>query len=350
VTKILLIEPDPARAAALAAALGGGGAEVRIAPDGFYALTAIERERPDLVVAGSRVGGIGVGELGAIVRSDPALAGVRLALYADPAAPPADLNGGGLFDLVLDAAATPGELAARLRHLAGLPARSAPVVMAPQPSPQLPQQPPEPPPLRKTPTAPAGPASPATAAAPANPPSGFATAELPAPDTLARHLGTSAGAAAAAAAAAGAAGVAGAAPPPVPPAPPAAAPPRPAAAEARPQPAPDLSGSLGVLDLMELSQAFSLASKTGQLFLDCPRGEGCIYFELGKVIHATIRERTGREAFSEILQATLREKNIAFRFAPREPVELTTVPRSIDLTVQHLLLSFAVDFDETKDS
>ena len=99
---------------------------------------------------------------------------------------------------------------------------------------------------------------------------------------------------------------------------------------------------------MELSQAFSLASKTGQLFLDCPRGEGCIYFELGRVIHATIRERTGREAFSEILQATLREHNIAFRFAPREPDEFAAVPRSIDLTVQHLLLSFAVDFDETQ--
>jgi hypothetical protein len=103
-----------------------------------------------------------------------------------------------------------------------------------------------------------------------------------------------------------------------------------------------------VLDLMELSQAFSLASKTGQLFLDCSRGEGCIYFVLGRVIHASIRERTGREAFSEILQATLRERNLAFRFAPREPHELAAVPRSIDLTVQHLLLSFAVDFDETQ--
>jgi hypothetical protein len=105
-----------------------------------------------------------------------------------------------------------------------------------------------------------------------------------------------------------------------------------------------------VLDLMELSQAFSLASKTGQLFLDCSRGEGCIYFVLGRVIHATIRERTGREAFSEILQATLREQNLAFRFAPRELNELAAVPRSIDLTVQHLLLSFAVDFDETQES
>jgi hypothetical protein len=113
-------------------------------------------------------------------------------------------------------------------------------------------------------------------------------------------------------------------------------------------PAPDLSGTLGVLDLMELSQALSLASKTGLLLLDCPRGEGCIYFALGRVIHAVIRERTGREAFSEILQATLRDANIAFRFAPRTSEELAAVPRSIDLTVQHLLLSFAVDYDETQ--
>ncbi len=299
-TKILLIEPDPARAAALAAALGGGGAEVRIAPDGFYALTMLERERPDLVVAGGNLGGIGVGELGAIVRSDPSLAGVRLALYADPAAPPADLNGGGVFDLVLDAAAPASQLAATLRRLAGLtdaggagspaPLRPAPWPPAPHPAP--------------------------------SPSSGFATAELRAPPGLGAR-GSSA---------------------------PAAPPPQPTPSPDPPRslPAPDLSGSLGVLDLMELSQALSLASKSGLLFLDCPRGEGCVYFALGRVIHAVIRERSGREAFSEILQATLRDANIAFRFAPREPEDLAAVPRSIDMTVQHLLLSFAVDFDETQ--
>jgi CheY-like chemotaxis protein len=305
VTKILLIEADPDRAAALAAALGGGGAtEVRIAPDGFYALTMMERERPDLIVAGGCVGGIGAGELGAIVRSDPTLAGVRLALYADPAAPPADLNGGGAYDLVLDATAPARELAEGLRRLAGIPAAAAPRGPAaetgkalPAPAPGVPRdERPIPPP------------------APLHP-SGYSTAEMPAPGLPAARR------------------------------PPTAAQPL-----QRPQPAPDLSGSLGVLDLMELSQAFSLASKTGQLFLDCSRGEGCIYFVLGRVIHATIRERTGREAFSEILQATLREQNLAFRFAPRELNELAAVPRSIDLTVQHLLLSFAVDFDETQES
>jgi CheY-like chemotaxis protein len=303
VTKILLIEADPDRAAALAAALSGGGAtEVRIAPDGFYALTMMERERPDLIVAGGCVGGIGAGELGAIVRSDPTLAGVRLARYADPAAPPADLNGGGAYDLVLDAAAPARELAEGLRRLAGIPAAAAPRVAAaatgealPSPAPGVPRD-----------------ARPIPPPAPLHP-SGYSTAEMPAPRLAAGRRPPTA-------------------PQPV----------------QRPQPAPDLSGSLGVLDLMELSQAFSLASKTGQLFLDCSRGEGCIYFELGRVIHATIRERTGREAFSEILQATLREQNLAFRFAPREPHELAAVPRTIDLTVQHLLLSFAVDFDETQ--
>jgi hypothetical protein len=293
VTKILLIEPDLARAAALATALGrDGGAQVRIAPDCFYALTLIERERPDLIVAGTCLGGIGAGELAAIVRSDPALAGVRLALYASQAAPPAGLDGGGVFDLVLDAAASAPQLAASLRGLAGLAA-------APPPPPA--------------------------------PPARFDTVELPAPEGLRAKA--------------------------APPAQPMAAP---AGSSAEPMPlpaspvvsprSPDLSGSLGVLDLMELSQAFSLASKTGLLFLDCPRGEGCIYFELGKVIHATIRDRAGRDAFSEILQATLRERNIAFRFAPREQGELGAVPRTIDLTVQHLLLSFAVDFDETQES
>jgi len=41
---------------------------------------------------------------------------------SSPAAPPADLNGGGVFDLVLDAAASTAELAASLRDLAGLAA------------------------------------------------------------------------------------------------------------------------------------------------------------------------------------------------------------------------------------
>ncbi|HEV3456234.1 MAG TPA: DUF4388 domain-containing protein [Thermoanaerobaculia bacterium] len=322
-TKILLIEPDPARAAALAAALGGdGGAEVRIAPDGFYALTMMERERPDLVVAGGSLGGIGVGELGAIVRSDPSLAGVRLALYADPAAPPADLNGGGVFDLVLDAAAPAPELAASLRRLAGIAAGSPP-------APPLAARPPLPRP-----------------APPQSPSSGFATAELPAPAFLTAPRTAAAAPPVTAPPAPGAPGYAEAPPP----APGIAASPFAPPPPEMPQsvPAPDLSGTLGVLDLMELSQALSLASKTGLLLLDCPRGEGCIYFALGRVIHAVIRERTGREAFSEILQATLRDANIAFRFAPRTSEELAAVPRSIDLTVQHLLLSFAVDYDETQ--
>jgi CheY-like chemotaxis protein len=332
VTKILLIEPDPDRAAALAGALGGGGAEVRIAPDGFYALTLMERERPDLVVAGAWLGGIGVGELGAIVRSDPSLAGVRLALYADPAAPPADLNGGGVFDLVLDAAASAPELAASLRSLAGMPAARPEATAT-----ATPVAPPAATPAAPHATARLDPAAPLAAAAapdrrelpwlagtrPASRPSGFATAELRAPGAPEEAAGAA------------------------PPEPRAESQTDPPAAPARPT---DLSGSLGVLDLMELSQAFSLAGKTGQLFLDCPRGEGCIYFELGKVIHATIRDRAGREAFSEILQATLRERNIAFRFTAREPGELGALPRSIDLTVQHLLLSFAVDFDETQEA
>jgi len=321
-TKILLIESDPIRAAALAAALGGdGGAEVRIAPDGFYALTMMERERPDLVVAGGSLGGIGVGELGAIVRSDPSLAGVRLALYADPASPPADLNGGGVFDLVLDAAAPAPELAASLRRLAGLAAALPPA--APPLAPRAPF-------LRPAPS----------------PPSGFATAELPAPTAL-TGAGTTAATPPAATPPTPAAPGSPAAAPPA--APGATAPPSPAPDASQTSPSPDLSGSLGVLDLMELSQALSLASKTGLLLLDCPRGEGCIYFADGRVIHAVIRERVGREAFSEILQATLRDANIAFRFAPREPHDLAAVPRSIDLTVQHLLLSFAVDYDETQN-
>ncbi|HVT59233.1 MAG TPA: DUF4388 domain-containing protein [Thermoanaerobaculia bacterium] len=273
--KILVIDPDAGRAAALAAALGRiDAAEISVAPDGFYALTMLERQRPDLIVAASSLKGLEPGELCEIVRSDPALAGVQVVLY-EAAAP------GAATELAATAATAATAAARGPESAGGRPAGHAGfdlIVGAGAPLEILAQR------TREL----------------------WEIAHPPAAGASAAGGGLRA--------------------------------------------ADDLSGSLGVLDLMELSQAFSLASKTGQLLLDCPRGEGCIYFDGGRVIHATIRDRGGRTAFTEILQETLRERNIAFRFQTRRSSDLAALPRTIDMTVQHLLLSFAVDFDETQES
>lgn len=82
--RILLIDPDRRALVALQKALREAGfTSVTAVPSGSFALTMVERERPDLVVSRVRVPDIGGLELCAIMRSDPALRGLRLLLLAD---------------------------------------------------------------------------------------------------------------------------------------------------------------------------------------------------------------------------------------------------------------------------
>ncbi|HKW94913.1 MAG TPA: DUF4388 domain-containing protein [Methylomirabilota bacterium] len=151
------------------------------------------------------------------------------------------------------------------------------------------------------------------------------------------------------------------------PAPPAAAPakgpvkmaPRTPAAAPTPAPPPKPSpeparssfqGSLGVMDLTELTQVISLGMKTGELVLSLSGGEGLIVFESGRVVHAEFSGRTGEPAFAAMVGASQREGEARFYFNRADRESLAGRPRTISRSVEQLLLSVAQEIDETSQS
>ena len=72
--KVLLVDADRDNRIPLQEALAGAGYEVLLAPTGSFALTMLERERPDLIVSQAHIQDMDGFELCAIVRSDPATA------------------------------------------------------------------------------------------------------------------------------------------------------------------------------------------------------------------------------------------------------------------------------------
>lgn len=119
--KVLLIGPWPDRGDALAAELSPD-VGLLYAPDGFYALTMIERERPDLVLVHGRMTGMTAAEVADIIHHDPVHRGVRLGLLAG-SAERAGLGEAIEVDLGFDAGLPPAELAREIRGVtAGAPA------------------------------------------------------------------------------------------------------------------------------------------------------------------------------------------------------------------------------------
>ncbi|HEY7654850.1 MAG TPA: DUF4388 domain-containing protein [Methylomirabilota bacterium] len=122
-----------------------------------------------------------------------------------------------------------------------------------------------------------------------------------------------------------------------------------AAPPARPGPEPARSsfqGSLGVMDLTELTQVISLGVKTGELLLSLSGGEGIIVFESGRVVHAEFSGRTGEPAFAALVAASQREGEARFCFNRAEREALAGRPRTISRSVEQLLLSVAQEIDE----
>ncbi len=109
-------------------------------------------------------------------------------------------------------------------------------------------------------------------------------------------------------------------------------------------------GSLGVMDLTELTQVISLGVKTGELLLSLSGGEGIIVFESGRVIHAEFSGRTGEPAFAAMVAASQREGEARFCFNRAEREALAGRPRTISRSVEQLLLSVAQEIDETTQS
>jgi CheY-like chemotaxis protein len=131
--------------------------------------------------------------------------------------------------------------------------------------------------------------------------------------------------------------------PPRPPAAAAPAPPKPLAEPTR----SSFQGSLGVMDLTELTQVISLGVKTGELLLSLSGGEGIIVFESGRVIHAEFSGRSGEPAFATMVAASQREGEARFCFNRAEREALAARPRTISRSVEQLLLSVAQEIDET---
>jgi CheY-like chemotaxis protein len=105
-------------------------------------------------------------------------------------------------------------------------------------------------------------------------------------------------------------------------------------------------GSLGVMDLTELTQVISLGVKTGELLLSLSGGEGSILFEAGRVVHAEFAGKTGEPAYAALVGASPREGEARFCFNRREREALAGRPRTISRSVEQLLLSVAQEMDE----
>jgi len=83
--RVMLIDPDKAALAALQTALAKAGfGDVVAVSSGSFALTMLERNRPDLIVSRVGVPDIDGYELCSIVRKDPLMTGVLFVLLANP--------------------------------------------------------------------------------------------------------------------------------------------------------------------------------------------------------------------------------------------------------------------------
>jgi CheY-like chemotaxis protein len=82
--RILLVDPEGERAAALGEALTAAGARITLATSGSFALTMLEWNRHDVIVSRTDLGDMRGDELCTILRDDPGMKELRFALIAWP--------------------------------------------------------------------------------------------------------------------------------------------------------------------------------------------------------------------------------------------------------------------------
>lgn len=123
--RLLLVAADAGRGVRLGQALSQEGFAVKVAPEGWYALTMLEREPTTLVLVDGAAGEPPAAELAAIVRADRDLAGVTLAVALGPSetAPEG-------FDLLVDGSRPAAELAAVMRRRIGEPPAPGAMVLS----------------------------------------------------------------------------------------------------------------------------------------------------------------------------------------------------------------------------
>jgi CheY-like chemotaxis protein len=105
-------------------------------------------------------------------------------------------------------------------------------------------------------------------------------------------------------------------------------------------------GSLGAMDLTEVTQAVALGGKTGCLMVSLTAGQGAILFENGRIVHAGFRGLTGEKAFAALLSAAQREAQARFCFNRADRAEVAHLPKTISRSLDQLLLSIAAGMDE----
>lgn len=85
--KVLLVIAEPAQAAELSKVCAGANISCQLAEGGFYALTMLERDKPDAIVASKDVLDMAGLDFYEIVRSDESLAATAFVLLDEDAAP-----------------------------------------------------------------------------------------------------------------------------------------------------------------------------------------------------------------------------------------------------------------------
>jgi CheY-like chemotaxis protein len=344
--KVLIVDPDAARAATVAAAFTANGAQPAVAPSASFALTMLEWNRQDVIISRSQLGDMDAHELCSMVRGDPSTVGVSFVLIASPV-PTSQMSLTGV-DLVIPDGLVGPAIVTRVTHLMR---RKAPSSAAPPSA--LPAAPARPPavtpvaplvtePLSLTPTPPA-PSIPAptdpVVAAPAVPtlvasPPAVSSAPLAPPSPVAPAATPPAVAPAAGAM------LRGAAPPP--------------------PPLTELEavgmngamrtfqGALGALALEDIARAIVKGTKTGRLLVVLGTGGGMLAFESGRIVHAEIGNTTGETAFRSLLAASHGDAGGKFCFIPSSPRDLANVPKTITRTVAELLAGAAEATNEER--
>lgn len=353
--KVLVVDPDAARAASLVEALAATGAEASVASSASFALTMLEWNQQDVIISRAKAGDMDGHELCGFVRADPSTKGVRFVLVTN------DMTGAQAIEIGVDLVIPEGligqAIVTRVMHLirrdtersSASPAAPRPSVFSiptsPAPAGASPVAPPSPAPAAAPPTAPAAVppmiGAPTAAAAP--------PVETPTPP-------------------AAVAPPAAEAPPAVAAAPPAVAAPAPPVAEKPAAPKPTLpspslaeleavglngamrtfQGALGTLTLEELAKAIAGRSKTGRLLLVLGTGGGMIAFDGGRIVHAEIGNTTGETALQALVAGSHRESGGKFCFIPSDPRDLANVPKTITRGVPDLLQAAARAMDEER--
>jgi CheY-like chemotaxis protein len=140
--RVLIVDADPNKLSVLKAALVHAAYHVASATSASFALTTLERDRPDLIVSGNRTEDMDGVEFCSIIRSDPATHDIPFLLLSGPKRPTPWAVAQAGVDMLLAGdfvvSAVLDRIAKLLRHVAvkNQPATLAPpAALSPQPLP-----------------------------------------------------------------------------------------------------------------------------------------------------------------------------------------------------------------------